>query len=140
MGEPSKGTNGAIDSVQRGPIAADADARVVVRDYFAWLERTVPGLRVLFVDDRITLRLFLVPLVVMRTRCESAREVVLDVIGGRVAHPTGTFTFTVDGGELVSALRGYRTRLPRALYLRTQLVVHEVMGERFVRRHAPKSA
>lgn len=130
----------AIDSVQRGPVAHDADARVVVRDYFTWLERTVPGLRVLFVDDTITLRLFLVPLVVMRTRSESMREVILDVIGGMVAHPTGTFTFTVDGGELVSALLGYRTRLPRALYLRTQLVVHEVMGERFVRRHAPARA
>lgn len=128
----------SVSSVQRGPIRAREAAAFFVDDYFVWLDQTVPGLRVIDDGTRVTLRLFWLPLVIMERRVATATTQVLDVVGGLVAHPQGTFTFTVDDEELVTAMEGYRSKLPMWLYRRTQFIVHEIVMQAFLARHAPE--
>lgn len=127
----------SVSSVQRGPIRVRRDASSFVDDYFAWLGRTVPALRVLDDGSRVTLRLLGLPLIVMQRRPATQTTQVLDVVGGLVAQAHGTFVFTVDDGELVTAMEGYRSKLPTWLYMRTQYVVHEIVMRAFLARHAP---
>lgn len=129
------GPPAGFSSVQRFPRPEGWSAAQLARAYFQWLATDVPSARVFSSADAETIHLLGAKVLVLRRLNGQAEPdaMVWEVAGGALARPGGRLELRVllDGVSVIMLLRGFRPRVPGALYSLTQAKVHERVVHRF---------
>lgn len=135
--KPAKvgGPPAGFSSVQRFPRPEGWSAAQLAQAYFRWLSTDVPAARVVSSADAETIHLLGTKVLVLRRLNGQAEPDAMawEITGGALARPGGRLELRVllDGVSVIMHLRGFRTRLPGALYSLTQAKVHERVVHRF---------
>ena len=132
-----------VRSVQRMRLPAGRDAAWAAGEYARWLPRGLRGLIRVDVDNGGTCRFFLagvgLELLVLRPAPErsSPDRQLYFIDGGRLAHLPQRGRFELrqlfDGRTLMTAIHDYQPRLPWALYVGSQALVHRWVMWAFAR-------
>ena len=131
----STGPLPGFTSVQRFARPAGWSSSQLSQTYFRWLGAEIPSVRVTSSADAETIYFLGVKVLVLR-RLNGQSEPdtsVWEVVGGALARPGGCLELRtlLDGASVSMHLRGFRPRLPGALYSLTQAQLHERLIRRF---------
>lgn len=96
--------------------------------YFAWLPSNFSGLIGVKMKDlsMVEICFFNLTLLALK-RIPENKGVFFQVVGGLLSRQTGTFSFEIDQGKLVTALRDFSPRLFWPIYRITQYPFHELV-------------
>lgn len=107
-------------------------------EYFDWVARRVPAVRVVSSEHGVDMHLFgsREPAISLRRGPQGTDRAHFDVAGGWLVAPAagGAFVFELHGNAVRIALSGFTPRLPRWIFVATHGAVHEVVMSAYQRR------
>lgn len=98
-------------------------------EYFLWLPTLFRGPIKVFKEpalNTVSINLYKLPLLRLK-RIKEREGVYFEVIGGLLSKNGGSFSFSEEGGEIITALKDFSPSLPWPIYRFTQYPFHDLM-------------